>query len=110
MMGLDITIKQKHIIRCSECGNFGEAQIVSEVHSGGRAWYPFLESVGYYVPYDKRTEENDWCGADMELTKEQSNYLFRYCLNNQVYNYHDVASIVAVSEATGDVVVINADW
>ena len=46
----------------------------------------------------------------MELTKEQSDYLFRYCQNNQVHNYHEVASIVAVSEAMGDVVVINADW
>ena len=46
----------------------------------------------------------------MELTKEQSDYLLRYCQNNQVYNHHEVASIVAVSEAMGDVVVINADW
>lgn len=109
-MGLDIKIKQKHIIRCSECGNFVEARIVSEAYSGGRAWYPFLESVGYYVPYDKRTEDNDWYGKDMELTKEQSNYLFRYCQDEEVYNYHEVASLVAVSEAMGDAVVINADW
>lgn len=109
-MGLDITIKQKHIIRSSECGNFVEARIVSGAHSSGRAWYPFLESVGYYVPHEKRTEENDWHGCDMELTKEQSDYLFRYCQDNEVYNYHEVASLVAVSEAMGDVVVINADW
>ena len=109
-MGLDISIKQKHIIRCSECGNFVEARIVSDVHSGGRTWYPFLESIGYYVPYDKRTVENDWYGCDMELTKEQSDYLFRYCQDNEVYNYHEVISLVAVAEAMGDAVVINADW
>jgi hypothetical protein len=109
-MGLDITIKQKHIVRCSECGNFVEARIVSGEHSGGRAWYPFLESVGYYVPYEKLTEENDWYGKDMELTKEQRDHLFHYCQNNEVYNYHEIAGLVAMAEALGDAVVINADW
>lgn len=109
-MGLDITVKQKRTIRCPNCGEVVETRIVDSAHGSGRAWYPFLESVGYYVPYEKRTEENDWYGKDMVLTKEQSDHLFRYCQDNEVYNYQEMASLVAVSEAVGDVVVINADW
>ena len=109
-MGLDIEIKQKRTLRCPHCGEIVERRIVAEADSNGRVWYPFLEAVGYYVPYEKRTEENDWYCKDMELTKEQSSHLFRYCLDNEVYNYHKVASLVAMAETLGDAVVINANW
>lgn len=109
-MGLDITVTQKRTLRCPHCGESVDERIVAEADSNGRVWYPFLEAVGYYVPYEKRTEENDWCCKDMELTKEQSSYIFRYCQDNEVYNYHEVASLVAMAEALGDAVVINANW
>lgn len=109
-MGLDITIKQRRTTRCPHCGVAVETRDVSAEDSGGRAWYPFLESVGYYVPYEKRTEENDWYGKDMVLTRDQSDHLFRYCMDCEVYNYHEIAALVAMAEAEGDAVVINADW
>ena len=109
-MGLDITVTQMRTIRCPHCGEIVDERIVAEADSGGRVWYPFLESVGYYVPYEMRTEENDWYGKDMKLTKDQINHLFRYCQDTKAYNYHEVASLVAIAEALGDAVVINADW
>ena len=33
---------------------------IASTDSGGRLWYDFLERLGYYVPYEKRTKENDW--------------------------------------------------
>lgn len=109
-MGLDITIKQKHTYVCQHCGEIVGERIVDEVYSGGQAWYPFLESVGYYVPYDKRTPENDWYGKDMLLTKEQADHLYRYCKDEEVYNWHEFAGLVAMAMAEGDAIVINADW
>lgn len=109
-MGLDIEIAQIRTIRCPHCGEAVEDRIVGSAESGGRAWYPFLESVGYYVPYNKRTEENDWYGKDMELTKDQIDHLFRYCQDNEMFNYHEVASIAAMALTLGDAVVINANW
>ena len=109
-MGLDIDIKQRRTVRCPHCGEIVGVKDVRVVDSNGRRWYLFLEAVGYYAPYEKRTEENDWYCKDMELTKEQSDHLFRYCQDNEVYNYHEVASLVAMAEALCDAVVINANW
>ena len=110
-MGLDITFKQRTKNVCSHCGKeIAQTYDVDSADSGGRCWYPFLKSIGYYVPYDKRTEENDWYGKDMVLTKEQTDRLFRFCRSEEVYNCHMIAAMVAVAEAEGDEVVINADW
>ena len=109
-MGLDITIKQKRAVICPHCSEVVETRVVADTYSGGRAWYPFLERVGYYVPYDKVTPENDWYGKDMELTREQSDYLYRYARSEECYNYHEVISLIAMAQAEGDTVAINADW
>lgn len=109
-MGLDIDIKQRRTVRCPHCGETVEVRDVREVDSNGRRWYPFLEAVGYYVPYEKRTEENDWYCKDMVLNKEQTDLLFRYCRSEEVYNSDAIASMVAVAEVEGDDVVINANW
>ena len=109
-MGLDITIKERKELRCPNCGLLVTTQEVGAECSGGRVWYDFLESVGYYVPYERRTDENDWYGEDMVLTDEQARQLADFISDNQPYNARDVESLVARALLHGNKVVINADW
>ena len=109
-MSLDITIKEQKEFRCPDCGRLVTTQDIGEECSSGRVWYDFLESVGYYVPYERRTEENDWYGEDMVLTEEQAKQLADFVSDNQPYNYRDVEGLVARALMHGNKVVINADW
>ena len=109
-MSLDITIKERKEFRCQDCGRLVATWDITEEHSDYRVWYDFLESVGYYVPYEKRTEENDWYGKDMELTEEQAKQLADFVSDNQPYNARDVECLVARALLHGNKVVINADW
>lgn len=109
-MGLDITISERKEYRCPNCGiPVGHTDIAS-IDSDGRLWYDFLEKLGYYVPYEKRTEENDWYGKDMVLDNEQAKQLADYAVKKEVYNRDDVEWIVTEALAHGNKVVINADW
>ena len=101
-MSLDITIMNRRDVRCPHCGEV--------ITSGGRLWYDFLERLGYYVPYEKRTKENDWYGKDMVLDNEQAKQLADYAVKKEVYNWDGVESVVAEALAHGNKVVINADW
>ena len=65
-MSLDITIKERKEFHCPNCGLLVMTQDVGAECSNGRVWYDFIESVGYYVPYEKRTEKKDWYGVDIE--------------------------------------------
>ena len=109
-MSLDITIKERKEFRCPDCGRLVTTQDIGEECSSGRVWYDFLESVGYYVPYERRTEENDWYGEDMVLTEEQAKQLADFVSDNQPYNYMDVEGLVARALLHGNKVVINSSW
>ena len=109
-MSLDITIKERKEFRCSDCGRLVTAQDIGVEDSGGRAWYDFLEPIGYYVPYENRTEENNWYGKDMVLTEEQAKQLADFVSEYQPYNARDVECLVARALMRGNKVVINADW
>ena len=109
-MGLDITIKERKEFRCPDCGRLVIEQDICEEWSSGRVWYDFLESIGYYVPYEKRTDENDWYGKDMVLTEEQAIQLADFVSNNQTYNARDIECLVARALLHGNKVIINADW
>ena len=109
-MSLDITIKERKEFRCPDCGRLVTTQDVDEEYSGGRVWYNFLESVGYYTEGDNLTEENDWYGEDMVLTEEQAKRLVDFVYDNQPYNAVDIQWLVAVTLLHGNKVVINADW
>lgn len=109
-MSLDITIREQQEFRCPECGRLVTTQDIAEECSSGRVWYDFLESVGYYVPYERRTEENDWYGKDMVLTEEQAKRLADFVPDNQPYNARDIECLVARTLLHGNKVVINADW
>ena len=109
-MSLDITIKERKEFYCPDCGRLVTAQDIGEEYSGGRVWYDFLESIGYYVPYEKRTDENNWYGKDMVLTEEQAKQLADFVSEYQPYNARDVECLVAMALMRGNKVVINADW
>ena len=109
-MGLDITIKERKEFRCPDCGRLVTTQDIDAEGSSGRVWYDFLEPIGYYVPYEKRTEENDWYGLDMVLSEEQAHQLIRFVLDYQPTEYKAIERLVARALMHGNKVVINADW
>ena len=109
-MSLDITIKERKEFRCPDCGRLVTTQDIGAECSGGRVWYNFLEPIGYYVPYEKRTEENDWYGKDMERTEEQAKQLAQFVEDYQPNNYNEIEDMVARALMRGNKVVINADW
>ena len=109
-MSLDITIREQQEFRCPDCGRLVTTQDIDAECSGGRVWYGFLESVGYYVPYEARTEENDWYSKDMELSDEQAKHLAKFVSDALPYNYYDVEKLVVSALHHGNKVVINADW
>lgn len=110
-MSLDITFTQRKKTFCPHCGKEIVGNCVEVVaNSGGRAWYPFLESIGYYVPYEQRTEENDWYGKDMVLTKEQANHAYHFVKYEEVYNWREIRGLIAVALVEEDDIVVNADW
>ena len=109
-MSLDITIKERKEFHCPDCGRLVTILDIEEEHSGGRVWYDFLEPIGYYVPYEKRTEENDWYGKDMVLTEEQTKQLYDFVSDNNPYQAGSVEHLVATALMHGNKVVINADW
>ena len=109
-MGLDITVTLKRKLHCPKCGEVVGFQIIEEADSGGRGWYDPLEKIGYYVPYDQRTEENDWYGKDMVLTEEQAKILYDYAMQESTYNGRRCASILRTSGNSDYEIVINADW
>lgn len=109
-MGLDITVMEYKDIRCPRCGEVVNTVEVYGTDSNGSLWYDFLERLGYYVPYEKRTEKNDWYGKDMVLDNEQAKRLADYAVKKEVYNRDGVERVVTEALAHGNKVVINADW
>ena len=108
-MSLDITIKERKEFRCPDCGKLVTTQDIDAECSSGRAWYDFLESVGYYATYGE-PEDDDWYGEDMVLTEEQAKQLADFASEYQPYNARDVEHLVARALLRGNKVVINADW
>lgn len=109
-MGLDITVMEYKDIRCPRYGEVVNTVEVYGTDSNGSLWYDFLERLGYYVPYEKRTKENDWYGKDMVLDNEQAKQLADYAVKKEVYNWDGVERVVTEALAHGNKVVINADW
>ena len=109
-MSLDITIKERKEFYCPDCGRLVMVQDIGEEYSGGRIWYDFLEPIGYYVPYEKRTDENDWYGLDMTLDEKQAKQLAQFVSVYMPSNYNEIEGLVAMALMHGNKVVINANW
>lgn len=109
-MGLDVSVIRRKDLICPKCGEVVDTISMDEIDSGGRIWYPFLEEIGYYVSYDKRTEENDWYGKDMKLTKQQADKLYEFVKKNKPLYSDEIMSLIAFAQMEGQDVAINADW
>lgn len=110
-MGLDIIVSRVEKRYCPHCGKEIDGELVSVESSGGRVWYDWLEKIGYCVPFDKRTEENNWYGKDMVLTDEQTSDLYHFVKAYNPYNGEAIVGIIATCLLEeGSNIVINADW
>ena len=109
-MGLDITFMRRKNIVCPKCGEVVGHTTVDSVDGGGRGWYPLLESIGYYVPYEQRTDENDWYGKDMVLTDEQADEAYHFARANSPYGAGKLLNLIAAARYEHDEIVVNADW
>ena len=109
-MGFDVSVIRGKDLVCPKCGEVIITISVDDVDSGGRVWYPFLEAIGYYVPYNERTEENDWCGKDMKLTDKQVNDLYDFAKKSDLYNSGEIMTLIALARMEKQDVIINADW
>lgn len=113
-MSLDIRFTSYEGIKCPHCGEIVGRKEIDCVDSGGRGWYPILEELGYYVPYEQRTEENDWYGKDMVLTVEQTDKVRRFVMDNlDLYYYYygrDVQLLIDSALYNHYTIVVNADW
>lgn len=109
-MGLDITITRRMTIRCPNCHDVVAHIVVDTVESGGRDWYPFLETIGYYVPYEQRNPSNDWYGKDRVLEAKDVGVLRQHMNSKFMLNEPRLLNLITTAEREGHDVVINADW
>ena len=113
-MALDVTVKERKKFICPECGKqfcVPDVGTIGCIPSSGRRWYDYLESIGYYVPYEERTKETPgWYGEDMELEDQQARELAEWVDKTKVYNSYEIESLIARALLHGNRVVINADW
>lgn len=109
-MGLDIRFTRRKKVICPRCGEIVGHTDEECIGGGGRGWYPLLESLGYYVPYEQRTEENDWYGKDMVLTNKQVEEVYRFVQQHDLYGTDGLPKLLAMVRYENDDVVVNADW
>ena len=110
-MSLDIRVKERKEIRCPDCGRVVDYRTLDCAASAGREWYDFLGKIGYYVPFEDLTDDQeDWYNRDMVLDDDQAKQLAAYAAEKQVYDYEAVESVVAKALMHGNRVVVNADW
>ncbi len=63
------------------------------------------------MPYDQRTEENDWYAKDMVLTTDQAKQVYDFIKkHSDLYNANDIIGLIATAILDENAVVINADW
>ena len=110
-MSLSIECRRRKQFICPKCGEIVGHTDSDEISFGGRVWYPLLEKLGYYVPHDQLTEDNDWYGKDMVLTSEQMDDAFRFArVHSDAYGAEILAMLIALVKYENDQLVINADW
>ena len=109
-MSLDIRFTQRKNIVCPKCGEIVTTIDVQCESSGGSVWYPFLESIGYYVLYEQRTADNDWYGKDMVLTEDQVVDAYRFVKTHDMYGMSRILTMLSMAIVEKDIVVVNADW
>ena len=113
-MGLDITISRAEPIYCPHCGELVTYRDVDTINCGGRWWYEYLESTGYYKPYVKgQPYSQPMYGKDMALNDEQVDGLIKFVKQPDFGSLLQMKQVLWLIESAlidGDKIVINADW
>ena len=113
-MGLDIRISRAKPIYCPHCGELVTYRAVDTINCGGRWWYEFLESIGYYNPYVKgQPYSQPMYGKDMALNDEQVDKLIKFVKQpdfGSLLQMKQVLWLIESARIDGDKIVINADW
>ena len=113
-MGLDITISRAEPIYCPHCGELVTYRAVDTINCGGRWWYEFLESIGYYKPYVKgQPYSQPMYGKDMALNDEQVGKLFKFVNHPDFEGWgqmDSVSRLIQSARVHDDAIIINADW
>ena len=105
-MSLSVRFAARMNIVCPHCDEVIGHVDKKVVETGGRSWLPFLERIGYYVPYERRTSENDWYGKDRILTEDEVKLLREQAETRHMPDGHKVALLTRWA----DEIVVNADW
>ena len=113
-MGLDITISRAEPIYCPHCGELVTYRDVDTINCGGRWWYEYLESIGYYKPYVKgQPYSQPMYGKDMAINDEQIGELIK-CVNQPYFGsslqMEQALWLIESALSYKDKIVINADW
>lgn len=113
-MGLDIRISRAKPIYCPHCGELVTYRAVDTINCGGRWWYEYLESIGYYKPYVKgQPYSQPMYGKDMALNDEQVDGLIKFVKQPDFGSSLQMEQVLWLIESAlsdGDKIVINADW
>ena len=110
-MSLGITVKVQQPVICPCCGKITGYKTIEEIDSGGGEWYDYLESVSYYVPYEKwKNGEKDKYGEDMILSETQIELMKKYIQNHNIYYGNAIFNAISEAQIDGDAVIINANW
>lgn len=113
-MGLDIRISRAKPIYCPHCGELVTYRDVDTINCGGRWWYEYLESIGYYKLYVKgKPYSQPMYGKDMVLNDEQVDELIKFVNQPDFGSSLQMEQVLWLIESTlsdGDKIVINADW
>lgn len=108
---MDIQFAAHENVVCPKCGDVVTTEVIACEGSSGRSWYSILEKIGYYVPYEQRTEENDWYGKDMVLTEEQAKEVYQFVVKNvDLYNCVAIRCLLAMAIVEKLTIIVNADW
>ncbi len=113
-MGLDIRISRAEPIYCPHCGELVTYRDVDTINCGGKWWYEFLESIGYYKPYVKgQPYSQPMYGKDMVLNDEQIDGLIKFVNRPDfegLWQMDSVSRLIESARTNKDKIVINADW
>lgn len=113
-MGLDIRISRAEPIYCPHCGELVAYRAVDTVDGGGRWWYEYLESIGYYKPYVKgQSYSQPMYGKDMAINDEQVDELIKFVKQpdfGSLLQMKQVLWLIESARIDGDKIIINADW
>ena len=111
-MSLDIEFIRKEEIRCPHCHKPVTTKDIRSESSDGKGWFSFLEEIGYYIPFVRRSNSSDsgLHGEELPLTEKQIKLLIEFLEKEKPQNWKEIESLVAAAFIYKDIVIVRADW